>query len=133
VIAADRARWLAFLSFASAWTAGVAGLAVLPLSLSAFAVARSTEGAPQAAMLMGWLSLLIGGVLVAYGAAAATVAVGLWQGRRWARAGALGLGFANVFLPPFGTAFGVYALWTLFVVPERPISERESEVTHAHG
>jgi uncharacterized membrane protein (DUF2068 family) len=123
VIAADRARWLAFLSFASAWTAGVAGLAVLPLSVSAFAVAESTEGAPQAAALMGWLALLIGGALVAYAAAAATVAVGLWQRRRWARAGALGLGFTNVFLPPFGTAFGVYALWTLFVVPERPISE----------
>jgi hypothetical protein len=130
VIAVDRARWLAFLSIASAWTAGIAGLAVLPLSVSAFAVARSTEGAPQAAALMGWLALLIGGALVAYAAVAATVAAGLWQSRRWARLGALGLGFTNVFVPPFGTAFGVYTLWTLFVAPERPISG--SEVTHAH-
>jgi hypothetical protein len=123
VIAADRARWLAFLSMASAWTAGAAGLAVLPLSLSAFALAGSTEGAPQAAALMGWLALGIGLALVAYAVGAATVAVGLWQGRRWARLGGLVLGFTNVFLPPFGTAFGVYALWTLFVAPERPISE----------
>jgi hypothetical protein len=130
VIAADRARWLAFLSIASAWTAGVAGLAVLPLAVSAFAVASSTEGAPQAAALMGWLFLLIGGSLIAYAAAAGAVAAGLWQSRRWARLGGLGLGFANVFLPPFGTAFGVYALWTLFVAPERPISQ--SEVTHGH-
>jgi hypothetical protein len=130
VIAADRARWLSFLSLASAWTAGVAGLAVLPIAVSAFAVAGSTDSASQAAALMGWLALMAGGALVAYAAAAAAVAVGLHRGRRWARAGALGLGFANVFLPPFGTAFGVYALWTLLVAPERPISE--TEVTHAH-
>ena len=123
MIAADRARWLAFLSLASAWTAGVAGLAVLPLAVSAFAVASSTEGAPQAAALMGWLALVTGGGLVAYASAAAIVAAGLRNGRRWARAGALGLGLTNVFLPPFGTAFGVYALWTLFVAPERPMSE----------
>jgi hypothetical protein len=130
VIAADRARWLAFLAMASAWTAGAAGLTVLPLGVSAFAVAGSTEGAPQAASLLGWLFLLIGAGLVAYAAGAAVVVVGLWQSRHWARVGALGLGFANVFVPPFGTAFGVYTLWTLFVAPERPISQ--SEVTHAH-
>jgi hypothetical protein len=130
VIAADRARWLSFLSLASAWTAGVAGLAVLPIAVSAFAVAGSTDGAPQAAALMGWLALMVGGALAAYAAASATVAVGLRRGRRWARLGALGLGFTNVFLPPFGTAFGVYALWTLFVAPKRPISE--TEVTHVH-
>ena len=130
MIAADRARWLAFLSMASAWTAGVAGLSVLPLSLSAFAVAGSTEGAPQAAALMGWLAFGVGLALVASATAATTVAVGLWQRRRWARLAGVVLGLTNVFLPPFGTAFGVYALWTLFIAPERPISE--SEVTHAH-
>ena len=130
MIAADRARWLGFLTLASAWTAGVAGMAVLPLAVSAFALASSTEGAPHAASLMGWLAILVGGSLVAYSACAATVAAGLWRGRRWARFGALGLGFANVFLPPFGTAFGVYTLWTLFVAPERPMTE--IEVTDAH-
>jgi hypothetical protein len=127
VIESGRASWLAFLSLASAWAAAVAGLAVLPLSAAAFTIGAST-GAPAAAMLAGWLGVLIGCGALAYAAASAAVARGLRQGRRWARGGALGLAFANLFVPPFGTAHGVYALCLLLAAP-RPHAH-VSEVTH---
>jgi hypothetical protein len=120
-----RASWLAFLSLASAWAAAVAGLAVLPLAAAAFAIAAS--GGPAAATLAGWLGVVIGASALAYAAASAVVARGLRQGRRWARSGALALAFANLFVPPFGTAHGIYALWLLLAAP-RPL-DPVSEVT----
>jgi hypothetical protein len=116
VIDPDRASWLAFLSVASAWAAAVAGLAVLPLAAAAFAIGGAS-GAPAASSLAGWLGVMIGLGALAYAAASFVVARSLRQGRRWARAGALGLAFANLFVPPFGTAHGVYALWLLLAAP----------------
>ena len=107
-----RASWLAFLSLASAWAAAVAGLAVLPLSGSAFAIATG-PAAPAAAMLAGWLGVIVASLALAYAAASAAVAYGLHRGRGWARGAALGLAVANLFAPPFGTAHGAYALWLL--------------------
>ncbi len=123
-----RATWLAFLSLASAWAAAVAGLSVLPLAAAAFAI--GSAGGPGAATLAGWLGLAIGVGAIAYAATSAAVARGLRQGRRWAHGGALGLAFANLFVPPFGTAHGVYALWLLLAAP-RP-HDPVSEVTHEH-
>ena len=96
---AARASWLAFLSLASAWAAAVAGLAVLPLAAAAFAIGASS-GAPAAATLAGWLGVIIGVGALAYAAASFAVARSLRQGGRWARGGALGLAFANLFVPP---------------------------------
>lgn len=129
MIEPERASWLAFLSLASAWAAGVAGVAVLPLAAAAFAVGASS-GAPAASMLAGWLGLLIGMGALGYAAASAAVARSLQRGGRWARGGALGLAFANLFVPPFGTAHGVYALWLLLAAP-RP-HDPVSEVIHEH-
>jgi len=124
VIEAGRASWLAFLSLASAWAAAVAGLAVLPLSAAAFAIGAAANG-PAMATLAGWLGLLLGVTALAYAGVSAAVARGLRQGRRWARGGALGLAFANLFVPPFGTAHGIYALWLLLAAPRPhdPVSE----------
>jgi hypothetical protein len=116
VIESGRASWLAFLSLASAWAAAIAGMAVLPLSAAAFAISASS-GAPASAKLAGWLGLFIGCGALVYAAASATVAHGLRQRRRWAHGGALGLAFANLFVPPFGTAHGAYALWLLLAAP----------------
>jgi hypothetical protein len=60
-----------------------------------------------------------------YAVASAAVARSLQRGGRWARGGALGLAFANLFVPPFGTAHGVYALWLLLAAPRPhdPVSE----------
>jgi len=116
MIEPGRASWLAFLSLASAWAAAVAGLAVLPLAAAAFAIGASS-GALAAATLAGWLGVFIGAGALAYAAASFAVARSLRQGGRWARGGALGLAFANLFVPPFGTAHGVYALWLLLAAP----------------
>jgi hypothetical protein len=129
VIDESRASWLAFLSLASAWAAAVAGVAVLPLAAAAFAVGASS-GAPAAAVLAGWVGLLAGFAALGYAAASAAVARSLRSGGRWARGGALGLAFANLFVPPFGTAHGVYALWLLLAAP-RP-HDPVSEVIHEH-
>ncbi len=129
MIEPGRASWLAFLSLASAWAAGVAGVAMLPLAAAAFAIGASS-GAPAASMLAGWLGLIIGLGALGYAAASAAVARSLQRGGRWARGGALGLAFANLFVPPFGTAHGVYALWLLLAAP-RP-HDPVSEVIHEH-
>ena len=126
MIEPSRASWLAFLSLASAWAAAVAGLAVLPLSAAAFAIGASS-GAPAAATLGGWLGVVIGCGALGYAAASAAIAHGLRRGTRWARAGAMGLAFANLLVPPFGTAHGAYALWLLLAAP-RP-HDHVSEVT----
>jgi hypothetical protein len=129
VITSTRASWLAFLALASAWAAAVAGLAVLPLSAAAFAVAPSA-GTPAAAMLVAWLGAAMGIAALSYAAASATVAHGLRRGSSWAHRGALALALVNLFVPPFGTAHGIYALWLLLAAP-RP-GEAASEVTHVH-
>jgi hypothetical protein len=129
VIEPGRASWLAFLSLASAWAAGVAGVAVLPLALAAFAVGGSSS-APAASILAGWLGLVIGVGALGYAVASAAVARSLQRGGHWARGGALGLAFANLFVPPFGTAHGVYALWLLLAAPRPP--DPVSEVIHEH-
>ena len=124
-----RASWLAFLSLASAWAAAITGLAVLPLAAAAFAIG-ARAGAPAVAAVAGWLGILIALAALAYAGVSAVVATGLHHGRRWARGGAFGLAFANLFLPPFGTAHGVYALWLLLAAP-RP-HDHVSEVIHEH-
>ncbi len=111
-----RASWLAFLFLASAWAAAVAGLAMLPLSAAAFAIG-GVAATPAAPALAGWLGALVGTAALAYAAASFAVARSLRQGRRWARGGALGLAFANLFVPPFGTAHGIYVLWMLLAAP----------------
>jgi hypothetical protein len=116
MIEAGRASWLAFLSLASAWAAAVAGLAVLPLAAAAFAIG-APAGGPAAATLAGWLGAIIGVGALTYAAASFAVARSLWRDGRWARGGALALAFANLFIPPFGTAHGVYALWLLLAAP----------------
>jgi hypothetical protein len=112
MIEPSRASWLAFLSLASAWAAAVAGLAVLPIAVAAFVIAPSVE-TPRLARLAGSLGLTFALAGIAYAAASAAVASGLRRGRPWARSGAFGLAFANLFVPPFGTAHGAYALWQL--------------------
>lgn len=119
MIERERASWLAFLSLASAWAAAVAGLAVLPLAAAAFAIGASSA-VPAAATLVGWLGTIIGVGALVYAAASFAVANGLLQNRRWARGGALALAFANLFVPPFGTAHGAYALWLLLAPPRTP-------------
>ncbi len=119
MIEPGRASWLAFLSVASAWAAAVAGLAVLPLSAAAFAVG-AVSGAPAAPALAGWLGALGGTGALGDAAASFAVARSLRLGRPWARGGALALAFANLFVPPFGTAHGVYALWLLLAAPRPP-------------
>jgi hypothetical protein len=125
MLAPARASWLAFLSLASAWAAGVAGVAVLPLAAAVFAMAPASD-APAVARAVAWMALAFAAAALIYAAASAGVARGLVRGRSWARGGALGLACANLLVPPFGTAHGAYVLWQLLTAP-RPADNEGSD------
>jgi hypothetical protein len=129
VIDRERAAWLAFLAFASAWVSLVAGLATLPVSVSAAALARAGAAPPRPAWLLAWLAGAAAAAALAHAGLCAVVAHGLRRGRPWARTGAWALAAVALLLPPFGTAFGAYVLWLL----RAPRSADETlEVTHDH-
>ncbi len=103
---------LGLLCVASAFVASVAGLALLPLAAAALAL--RADGAPDfPARFTAGLVASLALVLLAYAAAIAATGGGLRRRRRRARSTALVLGVINLFVPPFGTAFGAYALWVL--------------------
>jgi hypothetical protein len=58
--------------------------------------------------------------------------VHLWIGsrlrklREWARAFAIVLAVVDLFLPPFGTGLGIYALWSLIHEQSKPLFEHDS-------
>jgi hypothetical protein len=108
--------WLSLLSRVSAFVAGVAGLSLVPLAVAAL-VLRATGDAPAvAAGVVGALFLGLGLLLLGYAAAVAATGRGLERRARWARTLGLALAVTNLFVPPFGTAFGAYALWVLLRV-----------------
>ena len=51
------------------------------------------------------------------------VGLGLRRRRQWSRLAALILGSVDLLLLPYGTALGVYALWTLLREPAKPLFE----------
>ena len=56
---------------------------------------------------------IVGGFLLAFGAAGIVAGWGLLTRQSWARMLAIVLGFLNLIHVPFGTALGVYTLWVL--------------------
>lgn len=126
----ERSAWLAFLALASAWVATVAGLAALPVSASAVALARSGSASPRAALVLAWLAGTAAVAALIYAAACAVVAGALRRQRPWARGGALGLAAVNLLLPPFGTAHGAYALWILLRAPASADDSDEDDDDH---
>jgi hypothetical protein len=106
------------------------GAAMLLLGLGAAALAGSVEaGGTGVALAAG---IAAGTFLGIAAVALVWAAVHLWNGwalRRcgeWARAVAIVLAVLNLFVLPFGTALGVYALWVLLNEETRSLFEPAS-------
>jgi hypothetical protein len=92
------------------------GASTLALGVAAAALARSAGGAGGGQLAAGvTAATFIALAVLALAWGVAHVAVGRWLRRRrhWARTAALVLGSLDLPLLPYGTALGIYSLWTL--------------------
>jgi hypothetical protein len=110
---------LALLCQVSAFVAAVAGFALLPLAAAALALRAGGDAPDFPARFTAGLIASLGLMLLVYAGAAASTGRGLRRRLRYARTSCLVLGAVNLFVPPFGTAFGAYALWVLLRVDPR--------------
>ncbi len=92
---------------------GICGLLSLPLFVG---LAARTSGSPDdaaATLIVTVFALLVGGVLFVVTVANWIVGWGLWQGREWARVGAIALAILRLFNVPLGTLIGGLIIWYL--------------------
>jgi hypothetical protein len=109
------------------WIA-IAGLFLIPaIGLMVFApntrfVIHDREPWPG---LFSLLLYIAGGTLVIFATGGVCVGLGLKQHRPWVRGAATIVGTLALFLPPLGTALGVYTLWVMLA------DEEEDEYRHS--
>ena len=95
-------------------------------------------GAVAVGMTSGGREIPAGVTAVAFGREAATALLAAGAGNAWAgsairrreapgRLAALGLAVPNLFVLPFGTALGIYALWVLLHDEARKMFLKETE------
>jgi hypothetical protein len=91
------------------------GVSTLALGVGAVAVIATSQsgGGQMAAGLTAGFFLAIATIAILWGTAHVAVGIPLRQRKAWARMTALVLGSVDLVLLPFGTALGIYALWTL--------------------
>ena len=92
------------------------GVSTLALGIGAVAVIATTDrsgGGEITAGLTAAFYLAIAVIAMLWGGSHVAVGVPLRQRRPWARLAAIVLGAGDLVLLPFGTALGIYALWTL--------------------
>lgn len=90
------------------------GASTLALGIAAASLASSATRSGQfAAGLTAAAFTIIAVVALIWGAAHIITGTRLKRRRHWARPAALMLGSVDLILLPFGTALGVYSLWTL--------------------
>ena len=91
------------------------GVSTLALGVGAVAVIATSQsgGSQMAAALTAGLFLALAIIAILWGVAHVVVGIPLRQHRAWARLTALVLCSVDLVLLPFGTALGIYALWTL--------------------
>lgn len=92
------------------------GLSTLALGLGALALVTSVSrggGGQLAAGLTAAAFTTLAVIAIGWGLAHVTVGLPLRRHRPWARLSAVALGTADLLLPPYGTALGIYALWAL--------------------
>jgi hypothetical protein len=103
------------------------GFAMLALGFGAAAIIASGRpgeaGAKLAAGLTAAAFGTLAGIVLLWGVVHLWNGVALRRFREWARAAGLVLGVLNLFLLPFGTALGVYALWVFTNDRTRPLFE----------
>jgi hypothetical protein len=92
------------------------GMAMLALGIAAIALITSAnrgQGGEFAAGVTAALFTTLGIIAILWGAAHVAAGIPLRRRQPWARLIVLALGSVDLILLPYGTALGVYALWTL--------------------
>ncbi len=90
------------------------GLSTLALGIGAVALlSSSSRPASFAASFTAAAFMALAIIAIIWGLAHVAVGVPLRRRRHWSRLGALMLGSIDLLLLPYGTALGIYALWTL--------------------
>jgi hypothetical protein len=112
----------------------VVGVSLLFLSSGALAsfTAAQRETVGLAAGFFAGAFALIGAFELVWGAAHVWSAMLLRRRHPWGRALSLGLAVVNLVLLPFGTAFGIYALWVLLTNEGRRLFEPTASLS-AHA
>jgi len=90
-------------------------LSLLVLGAGALSIGwhASTPSAALAAKLAAGTFATVAGMLLAWSALTAWAGHAIRRRQPWARLVALALSVLHLFILPFGTALGVYALWVL--------------------
>ncbi len=112
--------WL-FLAFGVLLTAGAMFSSLFFGDLAFLIGASHEEGAPIGAVAMGFTGVVLVIVLLAFSIPSIICGWGLLRFRRWARLLGIILAAIAVLKFPFGTAFGVYALWVFFSKQAEPL------------
>lgn len=115
---------LALLYTVSAVVAGLAAAALVPLGLSAAVLLQTGQSPHLAARIATVVFFVSALLLLAFAAFTLGTARGLRRTERWSRTAALALAVVNLFVPPFGTALGLYAGWVLLQQPAREVFGR---------
>ena len=109
---------------------GVLGLVGALFSSVAFGLlagvvgASGDEGAPLGSAVLGFTGLALTIALVLFSAPSIVCGWGLLKFRPWARILAIILAAIALLGFPYGTVFGVYALWVLFSKGTEAVFER---------
>ena len=89
------------------------GVSMLLLAIGAIAIGLMNTGEPVAAGVTALTFGVFAGALLVAGAANAWAGGALRRAQPAGRSAVLWLSVPNLFVLPFGTALGVYALWVL--------------------
>jgi hypothetical protein len=118
-------RLLAILATLWGALATLVGLSMLLLAAGALAILLGPDGesVALAAGLTAAVFASIGAFTLIWGVVHIWVASALRRHRPLARAVMLGLAVVNLLVFPFGTAFGIYALWVLLANEGRRLFE----------
>jgi uncharacterized membrane protein (DUF2068 family) len=79
-----------------------------------FTVAGIAAGEIRALPLLAVMATVLGSLFLTIGIAKLICGWGLLARKKWSRVFAIILGIIDLINVPFGTALGIYALWTLF-------------------
>ncbi len=94
----------------------IGGVVVILMSMVGAATlgTQGVENGVEVAAIIASFGLFLGIIIIAMGTLQILVGVKLRAYKSWARIVQIILGILNLFNFPFGTAFGVYALWAMF-------------------
>jgi hypothetical protein len=94
-----------------------AGLLVFSLIAGAGAI----SGEQDAAIITGVVGTIIGGFLFVLSLPSIIGGIGLLKRKNWARILIIVIGALNLLNFPFGTAYGIYAIWVLLHEQTKPL------------